>query len=316
MIEELIRAAAAGDDDALEELIEIAAAEPARLVGHLSLLLDAGVLWPPTLYRGATGDVVRRIIDDVDAGRAPHRLNHLLLILAHASDPRAEQALRRWQEQPPAGADKLHVGALAYARQAGWTVAPDGSRRELCTPTAYRLIPNEVPRPADGPACPWCASPLWTIADLDTGTPEVGEVLAHTGWAGRLRIVTCHLCACYAALCCEVTPDGEAVWWAGNSRPDYAPVANGPEEPPAVLPVVGPRRASPFEASAWDEGGSTLGGHPDWIQDAEHVDCPTCRQPMDYLGLVGGADVDFGEGAYYLHLHAPCGVAAVNYQQS
>ncbi|MEU7934147.1 hypothetical protein [Micromonospora echinofusca] len=316
MIEELVRAAGAGDDAALEELIEIAAAEPTRLVGHLSQLLDAGVLWPPTLYRGATGDVVRRIIDDVDAGRAPHRLNHLLLILAHASDPHAEQALRRWQEQPPAGSDKLHVGALAYAHQAGWTVAPDGSRRELCAPTAYRLIPNKVRRPADGPACPWCASPLWTIADLDTATPEVGEVLAHTGWAGRLKIVTCHLCACYTTLCCKVTPDGEAVWWAGNSRPDYAPVTTEPEDPPAVLPAIGSRRASPSEASAWDEGGSTLGGHPDWIQDAEHVDCPACRQPMDYLGLVGGADVDFGEGAYYLHLHAPCGFAAVNYQQS
>ncbi|MER6757349.1 hypothetical protein ABT235_24580 [Micromonospora echinofusca] len=65
-----------------------------------------------------------------------------------------------------------------------------------------------------------------------------------------------------------------------------------------------------------DEGGPTLGGHRDWIQDAGHVDCPACRQPMDHLGPVGGADVDFGEGAYYLHLHAPCGFAAVNHQQS
>ena len=25
---------------------------------------------------------------------------------------------------------------------------------------------------------------------------------------------------------------------------------------------------------------------------------------------------DIGDGAYYLHLHQPCGFAAVNYQQS
>ena len=63
-------------------------------------------------------------------------------------------------------------------------------------------------------------------------------------------------------------------------------------------------------------GGSTLGGRPDWIQDAEHADCPGCGQLMDYVGLIGGADLDdYGEGAYYLHLHQPCGFAAVNYQQ-
>lgn len=37
---------------------------------------------------------------------------------------------------------------------------------------------------------------------------------------------------------------------------------------------------------------------------------------MDYVGLIGGADLDeHGEGAYYLHVHQPCGFAAVNYQQ-
>jgi hypothetical protein len=316
MIEELVRAAGAGDDAALEELTAIAAAEPTRLAGHLSLLFDLGVLWPPKLYRGATGEVVRRIVDDVDAGRAPDRLNLMLLILAHAADPHAERALRRWQESPPAGADRLYVGALAYAREAGWTVAPDGGRRELCAPTAYRMVMSEVPEPAGGPACPWCASPLWTVVDLDTRVPEVAEVLAHTGWVGRLRIATCHLCVCYATLFCRVTSDGGTAWHAVGDRPRHLPGTTRPEDPPAVLPTIGARRASPFQASAWDEGGSTLGGSPDWIQDAEHVDCPGCGQPMDYLGLVGGADLDFGEGAFYLHLHAPCGLAAVNYQQS
>nr|BFE73601.1 hypothetical protein GCM10020092_069020 [Actinoplanes digitatis] len=184
MIEELVRAAAADDDDALEELVAIAAAEPARLAGHLGPLLDAGVLWPPVLYRGAGGDVVRRIVEDVDAGRAPGRLNNLLAILAFASDPGAEQALRRWQESPPPGADQLHVRALDYAREAGWTVAPDGSRRELCAPTAYQMIMNGVPRAGGGPACPWCRSELWTVVDLDVGVAEVGVALAHTGWGG------------------------------------------------------------------------------------------------------------------------------------
>ncbi|MCW3839072.1 hypothetical protein ONA70_03045 [Micromonospora yasonensis] len=144
--------------------------------------------------------------------------------------------------------------------------------------------------------------------------PRVAAALAHTGWQGRLRPTTCHLCSCYTTLYVQVTPDGGAVWSPQNTPPSWLPRST--EDPPTLLPAVGPRRATPYQASAWHEGGSTLGGHPQWIQDAEHVGCPACGEPMDYVGLVGGADLDFGEGAYYLHLHAPCGLAAVNYQQS
>jgi hypothetical protein len=317
MIEELIRRAAAEDDDAVDELSTIADTEPRRLAPHHGLLLDLDVLWPPKLYRAAGADVIRRVIEQVDGGRTPDRLNHLLLVLAHSGHPLAERAMRRWATQPPAGADELHVGPLSYAREGGWTVGPDGNRRELCGDTAYRWLMREAPRSAERPNCPWCASPLWTAADIDTAEPAVGAALAHTGWSGRLVIETCHFCACYATLYSRVTTDGTATWWTGNTRPSYLPADGEPEDPPALLPVLGPARPGPYQASAWYRGGSTLGGRPDWIQDAEHADCPGCGAPMDYVGLVGGADLDdFGEGAYYLHLHQPCGLAAVNYQQS
>ena len=317
MIEELIRRIADEDDDAAEELTAIAADDPGRLAAHHGLLLELDVLWPPTLYRGASADIVGRVVERVDAGLTPDQLNHLLLVLAHSGHPLAEDALRRWETQPPAGADKLHVGALQYARQGGWTIAPNGTRRDLCGGTAFQWLPREAPADADGPTCPWCASPLWTAADVDTAEPAVAAALAHTGWSGRLMFRTCIFCACYEAVYSEVTPAGTATWWAGNTRPSYAPPGAGPEEPPHLLPGTGPERPSPYQGSAWHEGGSTLGGHPDWIQDAEFVDCPGCGQPMDYAGMVVGADLDeYGEGAYYLHVHAPCGFAAVNYQQS
>ncbi|MEV4489969.1 hypothetical protein AB0K04_07630 [Micromonospora coxensis] len=318
MIEELIRKAAAGDDDAIDELSAIADTDPRRLTPHQGLLLDLDVLWPATVYRAADADVVGRIIERIDGGRTPDRLNHLLLALAHSAHPLADEAMRRWSVQSPAGADRLHVGALSYALQGGWTVDPDGTRRDLCGDTAYRWVMREGTRPATGPTCPWCASPLWTAADLDTAEPAVAAALAHTGWSGRLVVTTCHFCACYTTLYSQVTPAGAATWWDGNTRPGYLPEpAAEPEEPPMLLPVPGPALPSPYQASAWNRGGSTLGGRPDWIQDAEHADCPGCGLPMDYVGLIGGADLDdYGEGAYYLHLHQPCGFAAVNYQQS
>ncbi|MGW5010514.1 hypothetical protein ACWEOR_00110 [Micromonospora chalcea] len=316
MIEELIRKVSVGDDDAIEELSIIADTDPVRLTPYLGFLFDRDVLWPAKLYRAADADVVHRVVERIDGGRTPDRLNHLLLILAHSGHPLAESALRSWSTQPPAGADKLYVGALSYAREGGWTVGPDGHRRNLCGSSAYPWIMREAPHRADRPSCPWCTSPLWTAADLDTADLSVGAALKHTGWSGRLVIETCHFCACYTTLYSQVTPTGDTVWWPGNTRPSYLGPAEA-EDPPALTPAPGEARQSPYQASAWEQGGSTLGGQPDWIQDAEHADCPGCGQPMDYIGLIGGADLDeYGEGAYYLHLHQPCGFAAVNYQQS
>ncbi|MFG1649599.1 hypothetical protein ACGFIE_06705 [Micromonospora sp. NPDC049275] len=317
MIEELIRRAAVEDDDAIEELSAIADTDPRELTPYLGLLLDLEVLCPAKLYRAADADLVGRVIEQIDSGRTPDELNDLLLILAHSAHPSAESAMRRWSTQPPAGSDELHVDALGYAHEGGWAVGSDGRRRDLCGDTAYRWVMRETAPGADRPTCPWCASPLWVAADLDTTDAAISAALAHTGWSGRLVIETCHFCACFTTLYSHVTPAGGTTWWAGNTRPDYLPDDDEPEDPPALAPVLGQALASPYQVSAWDRGGSTLGGRPEWIQDAEHADCPDCGDPMDYVGLIGGADLDdYGEGAYYLHLHQPCGFAAVNYQQS
>ncbi|WP_433830224.1 hypothetical protein ACQP2E_10290 [Actinoplanes sp. CA-015351] len=323
MIEELVRRAAVDDDVAVEELAEIADAAPGELTPHHGLMLDLDLLWPAKLFRAADDVTVRRLVEQVDdgqgqgQGQGQGRLNRLLLVLAHSGHPLAEQALRRWFTSPPPGADELHAGSLAYALEGGWTVDTDGRRRELCGDTAYEWLLRESAGEPTGATCPWCTSPLWVAADLDVDAdPAVRAALAHTGWSGRLVVETCHFCACYATLFSKVSPDGGSSWWAGNTPPGYLPKDAGPEDPPALLPVAGPVRASPYQGSAWSEGGSTLGGRPDWIQDADHPECPGCGQPMDYLGLIGGADIDDGEGAYYLHLHQQCGFAAVNYQQS
>ncbi|GIH03547.1 hypothetical protein Rhe02_16140 [Rhizocola hellebori] len=313
MLEDLVRAAANDDWDAVHELEKIAAADPGSLAGHLPMMLDLGVLWPPVLYRAAGDDVVSQVIDRIDSGDASDQLNHLLLILGHTRSQLAAQALRRWETSPPAGSDQLHITALAYALQGGWALSRDGASRDLCSTTAFELTMSPAPA-SQSPACPWCSSPLWTVLDLDSDLDQVREALVHTGFTGRLRVQTCFLCSCYTTLYSQITSDGGSVWSPHNTAPSY--LRRSTEEPPSLLPRVGSRRATPYQADAWHEGGSTLGGHPQWIQDAEHADCTSCGQPMDFVALIGGADLGFGEGAYYVQLHAPCGVAAVCYQQS
>ncbi|GLW35009.1 hypothetical protein [Actinoplanes regularis] len=312
MLEELIDRAAADDDAATEELTEIADSDPGRLTPFLGRALDADLLWPPTIYRAADAGVVGRVVTLVDRGERPEALNQLLLVLAVSRHPLAEAAMRRWAGQPPAGADGLPIGVLDFAREGGWTIEPDGTRRDLCGDVAYEWIPREAPEPLFNPACPWCSSPLWTVADLDGAEPA----LAHVGWTGRLRFRTCAVCTCYTPLFSQVTPDGGATWWPGNIAPTGLRLGRM-EEPITVLPVVGAARSHPYQRSAWTKGGSTLGGHPQWIQDPEDPDCPGCGRPMSYVGLIGGADLyEHGEGAYYLHVHQPCGFTAVTYQQS
>ena len=310
MIENLVARAATDDWDAVQELEQLARTDPAVLRPHHRDLVDRGLLWPSVLFAAADDELVQHIIARIDAG--DECLDRLLLILAEARGERAAAAFRRWQETPPPGMDSLHIDALAYAREGGWVLRPDGTEHLLYGPIAYQLHMREAA--GDREMCPWCQSPIWTIIDVDTADPEVARALAHTGWAGRLRITTCFLCSNYTTLFTDVTPDGGASWSARNERPDYLPTTA--EEPPRVLPTVGPERASPRLASAWDEGGSTLGGAPDWIQDAAYPTCPVCASTMDYLGLVGGADLGWGEGADYIFVHAGCGVAAVAYQQS
>jgi len=185
----------------------------------------------------------------------------------------------------------------------------------MCGADAFAL---DVVDPGAGPRvdgeCAFCSSPLWTVLDVDLADDRVVAALAHTGWSGRLRIVTCQFCSCYGPLFCEVTSDGGATWSPLTQRPRYLP--GGREEPERPLFAVGERRATPYLASAWQVGGSTLGGYPDWIQDAEYLKCPRCGDYMDYVALVGGADMRTGEGAHYACLHARCGLAGVTYQQS
>ncbi|QFG21119.1 hypothetical protein [Actinomadura sp. WMMB 499] len=199
--------------------------------------------------------------------------------------------------------------------EGGWTLE-NGRARELCGRTAYSLEPTAdrtVEPPARG-RCPWCRAPLWTVLDIDTGDRRVAEALAHTGWSGRLRIVTCQGCYAYTTLYSTVSPDGVS----GLSDHSSAPVRIlDDQSPPATL------RKAPGEfltsARGPDMTTPSIGGHPEWIDDAEYPTCPICARTMDYIGLEQAQDPEgtpIAEGTTYLFLDATCGLAATIYQQT
>lgn len=315
MIEELVRRVESGDDSAVDELADRAAVDPGLVAPYALRLVDTGVVWrADVLYRAADEHFQRELIRRIDSGEAGESAVFLAQVLTQTRGPVVEAAFRRWMTGPPSAIDPFGRGAAALVRDGGWELAEGSGHRELCGRSAFRLEP--VMGTSEGTqTCPWCRSRLWTALDMQMSEPAVAEALAHTGWQGRLRIDVCTSCSCYGPVFVDVTADGGTAWSRHTVRPDYLPDTS-PEDPAQVRFVPGDRLPGVSMASAWADGGSTLGGFPDWIQDPEYLLCPQCHRAMDYLGLINGVDLWDAEGAYYLFLHAPCGLAAIEYQQS
>ena len=314
MITELVDRILAGDDFAVDELVEQADDDPAilrRLRPHLLRLLDAEEYLPEELFSEADETFQREAVLRIESGG--HSEQDLVAILTATRGPVVEAAFRRWLERPPSGRNPEEFARSLH--RYGWDFDDRGRRREICGNVAYRLVPEPSPA-GTAPAeerCPWCTAALWTALDGDTAAPRFAAALAHTAWQGRLRILTCFVCSAYATIVTQVSPDGDATWSAYTTQPPYLKERKlVPEDPPAVRLVLGEERHGGYEGHD-SEGGSTLGGRPGWLQDPDFPDCPACGRLMNYVGAVaGGADVvgNIG-GVSFLFLHAPCGLAAV-----
>ncbi|WP_329256916.1 hypothetical protein OG417_17825 [Actinoallomurus sp. NBC_01490] len=303
MIAELVDRVLSGDDDAAWELEEATEDDLAVLRPHLVRLLDADVYLPERMFRAAGEDVQREAVARIDMGGT--RNFQLFRVLAETRGPVVESAFVRWRKEPPPG---IEAGVLAsFLAGSGWDFDDDGRAREICGTTAYGLAPAGTTAPSSD-RCPWCGGELWTALDVDTADPRVAGALAHTSWRGRLRIVTCFLCALHGTRYVEVTPDGGAAWSAYTGEPPDGRVLVA-EPPPRVRLTPGEQLPDLHFA-----GGSALGGRPWWLQDPEYPACPACGKVMAYVGDVAPSDVlanDVAEGAIYLFLHTPCGLAAV-----
>ncbi len=326
--EELARLAIEGTDPATAEesdmiLLCLACLCPGSLNGFHDMLVEQGFFYPAVLYHGAAQEIGRRLLELLPG----ENTDHLLCALAWVGGEVVETAFRGWREHPPEWVDRLHIPPHRYSLQASWELSAEGARRDLFTPTCRPLVlPGEQPDPEnsvrvvcdhDG-TCGWCGRTLTTLLDLDLTSYELPLVSPFTG---RLRIATCEVCSCYGTVFTKVGVDGSSVWHDSNRKPDHLP---DPNEEWVKLPrgclVLGALTRSPMESANWLTPGvrfSQIGGHPTWVQDAGHPDCPTCRRPMPFICQLSNEDYEeYAQGIYYLFACGRCGVAATNYQQS
>lgn len=138
--------------------------------------------------------------------------------------------------------------------------------------------------------------------------------------SAQLRVARCEFCSPYATIYTDVDLSG-GVHWSASNGPRPRDFDSGWVEYPLIgrQLVLGPRRRTPAETVGVYQGAhnSELGGHPNWIQDAEYPVCPGCQRRMMFLGQVETTDVIEGaEGITYAFLCAECLKTATTYQQT
>ncbi len=194
----------------------LACFHPGCLASCLEELSSMLVLPDGPVYFGAPESVARRLIGVCMAPE--YALNTLILngalsALAWIGSSLVQSTFAEWRDRPPVWTESLHVPPHEYARVAGWELAADGARRDLCSIAAYPLMQVPVGVGHDhaltvwkaaAEECAWCGRRLVAVIDL----PAMEDVLSGHG-RGRLRIVTCDLCACFGSLSFSVDRAGE-----------------------------------------------------------------------------------------------------------
>lgn len=317
------------DRDVLFLLAQINLFVPGALLPLLPVLVAGGHFYPGYLYLGADEKTCQQLVSLIDTP-AETRRNALLMALAWIGSDTVQKQFHAWRIQPPDWRSELFIPPEDYAREAGWELTQAGGRRDLYFTTCFELIKDkqaelsrevEVEQATELGGCAWCQRPLRRLLDLDLRDPRCRWISAE---GERLRLAVCTRCSFYATTYLDMTLTGEAHWSQLNGKkpallhkiPEDGEMVEFPEP---LIP--GSARQTPFEAVGrflMDENGvSQLGGHPEWIQDAEYPLCPVCQQTMPFLGQVAFEDwEEYGEGVFYLFLCLPCKKAATLYQQT
>lgn len=300
-IEMLVERACTADDPT--DLATLAKVYPGILRPFHRRLVDAGFVWPPELYYGMDEDTAAHIVKLID-GR-PEAAGRLLSVLVTTPTATAAAAVTRWQAVTPDWTAEFFWPVSRYPHIGGWELDNEGRIRRLTSPSAHALVPNDGTGISGGvlnESCGWCGMALWRVLDIE------GIV------AG-----TCIRCGCYTTIFTDQDLGGAVRWAVENSRPQFLGRDDDTWElPDDVRLHVGAARPTSYSGTAWDAGGSTLGGLPDWIQDPEYPACPRCDKTMTYRGMITGPDLwgEAAEGCHYVFADTDCHMSAVVYQQS
>ena len=285
------------------------------------------IYYPPELYFGAPKDVRDALIAKLDSlqDNSKNALNHLLCSLAWQGDEKTAELFYELYKNPRSWRKKLYVGTEFYAKIGGWSFDETGERKSLvfdkCL-TAVRVKdgaekncelansgvnlnadePVQIGEPT-GQKCEFCGCEMLDMLRLKASEPQ----LAFLNLKRDAIFRYCPTCIGSVVYFCERGSDGELeLSYKGEgftesyfSQEDMARLCD--------MKFKLGSEVSPFYG-CFGELDTTVGGYPQWVQDAEYLACPSCGGTMKHLVQIPFGELVQGEGVIYVQICEKCEV--------
>jgi len=287
----------------------------------------AEIYCPPELYFGAPKDVrdalVRKLASLQD--NAKNTLNDVLCALAWQGDEQTTRLFYELYQNPKPWRQKLYAGTEIYAQIGGWSFDRMGERKSLvfdkCL-TAVRVKdgaekngygansgvnlnadePVRIGRPT-GQKCEFCGCEMLDMLCLKASEPR----LAFLNLKHDAIFRCCPTCVGSVMYFCkraadgemELSCEGEGMEKSYFSQQDLARLSG------MKFKLGG--EVSPFYG-CFSELDTTVGGYPQWVQDAEYLSCPSCGGTMKHLAQIPFGELVQGEGVIYVQICEKCEV--------
>ena len=285
----------------------------------------AEIYYPPELYFGAPKDVrdalVRKLASLQD--NAKNTLNDVLCALAWQGDEQTTQLFYELYQNPKPWRQKLYAGTEIYAQIGGWSFDEAGERKSLvfdkcltavrvkdgkCASQGANLNSNQnadepvrIGRPT-GQKCEFCGCEMLDMLRLKADEPR----LAFLNLKHDVIFRCCPTCVGSVMYFCkrgadgeiELSYEGEGMEKSYFSQQDLARLSG------MKFKLGG--EVSPFYG-CFSELDVTVGGYPQWVQDAEYLSCPSCGGTMKHLAQIPFGELE-GEGVIYVQICEKCEV--------
>ncbi|WP_297940772.1 cytochrome C [uncultured Campylobacter sp.] len=282
------------------------------------------IYYPPELYFGAPDDVKGALITKLNSleDNSKNVLNHLLCALAWQGGEQTAELFYELYKNPRPWRKKLYVGTEFYAKIGGWAFDETGERKSLvfdkCL-TAVRVKdgkresqdanlnsnqsadePVQIGEPT-GQKCEFCGCEMLDMLRLKATDPQ----LAFLNLKHDAIFRCCPTCVGSVRYFCkrgpdskiELSHDGEGFDESYFSQEDFARLCG------MKFKLGG--EVSLFYG-CFSELDVTVGGYPQWVQDAEYLTCPSCGGTMKHLAQIPFGEMIEGEGVIYVQICEKC----------
>ncbi len=273
---------------------------------------------PPTLYRNASEEVQNKLIALLSAPDCKEA-NDILNCLAVIGSEKIKEYFYELEKSTLPWRERLHATPSVYAESGGWTLDGSGKVVELNYKECYALTKEDRKDNAVkvgealAETCSVCKCRTVNILTINGND----ERLSFLGLNGTIKIPVCPNCAnmCEKAII-RYQLDGESTFEIIDPYTNENYVSDREIARLAASNFVLSQTRKPVYYACGDYELSTIGGHPEWVQNCHYEKCPDCHKKMKLLSALEWSQLLDGEGVLYIEICTDCSVIAVIHQQT